>query len=189
MLSDHRGPAAIPPSTGPPDRALDVALISWPQDEVLRSRLAAAHRPRLLLVGAADPPPPADDELEDWIRYPLDPDELTIRIATLADRARRARRHPPSLVLDADGVLRADDRWVALAPLVARVLEVLLARPGALVYRSELIAAAWPDEPPVDERALDGVIGRLRRRVAPLGVRIHTLPRLGFMLDHCPQTT
>lgn len=182
MLSDHRDPAAIPPSTGPPERAPHVALISWPQDEALRRRLAAAHHPRLLLVGATDPPPPADDELEDWIRYPLDPDELTIRIETLSGRARRVRRRPASLVLDADGVLRADDRWVALAPLMSRVLEVLLARPGELVYRSELTAAAWPDEPPVDERALDGVIGRLRRHTSPLGVRIHTVPRRGFML-------
>jgi hypothetical protein len=30
------------------------------------------------------------------------------------------------------------------------------------------------------------VVKRLRRRVAPLGLRIHTVPRLGFLLDYTP---
>jgi two-component system response regulator BaeR len=171
----------------PPDLAPDMALISWPQDEALRARLATARRPRLLLVDASDRPPLADDGLEDWIRHPIDPDELAIRTAMLLDRARQVRPRPRSLQLDGDGVLRADNRWVALAPLEARVLEGLLARPGEVVHRPDLVAAAWRGVPPVGERAIDGVVRRLRRHIAPLGVRIHTVPRLGFVLDYAPE--
>jgi two-component system, OmpR family, response regulator len=172
-----------------PDHIPDVALVSWPQDEALRRRLVAARRPRLLLVDAASPPPPADDELEDWIRYPPDPEELAVRTATLHDRACEACPRPLSLVLDADGVLRADGRWVALPPLESRVLGELLACPGDLVMRRDLVAAGWPDDAPADERALDGVVKRLRRRVGPLGVQIYTLPRLGFLLDYTPDSS
>ena len=172
-----------------PDDIPDVALLSWPQDEELRRRLAAARRPRLLLVDALAAPPPADDELEDWIRYPLDPDELAIRTATLRDRARETGPRPRSLALDPDGVLRVDGRSVALPVLEARVLEVLLGRSGDLVHRRELVAAGWLGHPPADERAIDGVVKRLRRRVAPLGVRIYTLRRLGFLLDYTPDSS
>jgi DNA-binding response OmpR family regulator len=172
-----------------PDHVPDVALLSWPQDEELRRRLAAARRPRLLLVDGAAPAPPADDELEDWIRHPLDPEELAVRTETLQDRAREAGPRPRSLVLDPDGVLRVDGRSVALPALEARVLEALLGQAGDLVCRRDLVAAGWLGHPPADERAIDGVVKRLRRRVAPLGVRLHTLRRLGFLLDYTPESS
>jgi two-component system, OmpR family, response regulator len=172
-----------------PEHVPDVALIMWPHDQALRRRLAAARRPRLVLVDADRPPPPADDELEDWIRYPPDPDELAVRTATLLDRARDVTPRPTSLELDGDGILHADGRWVALPELEARVFAKLLERPGHVVSRRVLTAAGWPAEPPADTRALDGVVRRLRRRAAPIGVRIHTLPRLGFLLDYTPDSS
>jgi DNA-binding response OmpR family regulator len=94
-----------------------------------------------------------------------------------------------ALVLDEDGVLHVDDRWVAVSPLEARLLAELLERPGTLVRRPDLVRAAWPATPPRDERALDGVLKRLRRRVAPLGVRIHTVSGSGLLLEYAPEST
>jgi DNA-binding winged helix-turn-helix (wHTH) protein len=87
------------------------------------------------------------------------------------------------VVLDADGVLHAQERWVAVPPLEARVLATLLEQPGAVCHRPDLTRAVWPEGVPADERALDGVVKRLRRRVVPLGVRIHTIARQGFLLE------
>ncbi|HEV7758510.1 MAG TPA: winged helix-turn-helix domain-containing protein [Acidimicrobiales bacterium] len=188
MLSSPRD-RTIPSSSASPDDVPDVpdvALVSWPQDEALRRRLAAARRPRLLLIDGSHAAPLAADELEDWVRYPLDPDELAIRIATLVHRASGVAPRATTLVLDDDGVLHADDRWVALSLLEARLLAALLERPGELVHRPTLVRTAWPDGAPADERALDGVLKRLRRRVAPLGVRIHTVNGLGLLLEYTP---
>jgi DNA-binding response OmpR family regulator len=172
-----------------PDHIPDVALIMWPHDEALRRRLAAARRPRLVLVDANLPPPPPCDELEDWIRYPPDAEELAIRIATLLDRAVDVVPRPVSLELDADGVLRADGRWVALPVVEARVFAALLERAGEMVSRRELTAATWLGDPPADGRALNGVIKRLRRRLRPLGIQIHTLRGTGFLLDYTPDSS
>jgi two-component system OmpR family response regulator len=172
-----------------PDHVPDVALIMWPQDEVLRQRLAAARRPRLVLVEADQPPPPPDDELEDWIRYPPHSAEFAIRTATLLDRACDVTPRPLSLELDADDILHVDGRWVALPAVEARVFAALLKRAGDLVSRRDLIAAAWLGDPPTDGRALNGVIKRLRHRVMPLGVRIHTVRGVGFLLDYTPESS
>jgi DNA-binding response OmpR family regulator len=171
------------PSSGPPDDTTPVALVSWPEDESSRRRLAAARQPRLLLIAPGVAPPVLTDELEDWIRFPLDPDELAVRMATLVARAGDVEPRPAGLVLDGDGVLHCEDRWVSLPPTEARVLAELLGRPGHAVHRADLAAVAWPAGLPADERALDGVIKRLRRRVAPLGVRIHTVNKVGFLVD------
>ncbi len=190
-MSPHpRDPLQVPSSSDPPGDVIDVpdvALVNWPQDEALRRQLAAARLPRLLIIDATEVPPLAIDELEDWIRLPLDPDELAIRSATLVQRAREVVPRSISLLLDADGVLHVRDRWVGLAPLESRVLALLLERPGELLHRPELVRAAWPDTVPADERAIDGVVKRLRRRVAPLGVRIHTVTGQGFLLECSPE--
>ena len=167
----------------------DVALVMWPHDKALRQQLAAARRPRLVLVDADLPPPPPCDELEDWIRYPPDPEELAIRVATLLDRAADVLPRPLSLELDTDGILHVDGRWTALPVVEARVFASLLEHAGELVSRRDLTTAAWLGDPPADGRALNGVVKRLRRRVTPLAVRIHTLRGLGFLLDYTPDSS
>ena len=170
----------------PPDTPSDVALLRWPEDDPLRRQLAAARLPRLLLLSGEQTPPIAGDELEDWIRFPLDPEDLAIRTATLLARAREVVPRPFAVTLDEDGIVHADGRWAALAPLEARALERLLERPGEVVGRRVLVRACWPADQPEDPRALNGIVRRLRQRVAPLGLRIHTVPRLGYLLDYVP---
>src|SRR5688500_13146850 len=100
---------------------VEVELVCWPDDAVLRHQLAASRLPRLLLVQEGHAPPLVQDELEDWVRFPLDPEELTIRSDTLLGRARGVPRRMRGLVLDGDGVLRRGENWVALSPTEARV--------------------------------------------------------------------
>jgi DNA-binding response OmpR family regulator len=94
-----------------------------------------------------------------------------------------------SLELDADDILHVDGRWAALPAVEARLFAALLEQPGVLVSRRDLTAAAWRGDPPADGRALNGVVKRLRRRVTPLGVRIHTLRGRGFLLDYTPDSS
>lgn len=201
MPSLHRARAAVPSPSGTPDAAHAVhaahaaqsahaahaapavAILRWPEDDTSRRRLAAARLPRLLLVEPGEVPPLAIDELEDWIRFPLDSDELALRSRTLEERAHRVTPRSIGLALDADGLLHRDDRWAALSPLEARLFAQLLQHPGEVVHREVLTDAGWPGGAPADDRAVDGVMKRLRRRVGPLGVTIHTVAGSGFLLD------
>jgi DNA-binding response OmpR family regulator len=112
------------------------------------------------------------------VRLPVDDRDLCARVAALQRLATR----PPAPVLDEFDVLWRGDRWVALAPVEARILDALLARCGSVVGRRELGAAAWPDGVP-GSRAVDARLRRLRDRVEPLGLRIHNVRRRGLLLE------
>ena len=173
-------------ATGIPDAPTspDVALIRWPEDAATRRRLAAARRPRVLLITGSEPAPVSTDDLEDWVRLPVAPEELEVRVATLAGRARLGAGARPTV--DADGVLRTDRGWVALAPLEQRLATAMLTCAGQVVRREVLARAVWPEGPPAEPRAVDGVVKRLRRRIGPLGLVIHTVTGRGFLLDLPP---
>ncbi len=85
-------------------------------------------------------------------------------------------------MLDEFDVLWRGDRWSALAPIEARLVEVLLARCGSVVSRRDLGAAAWPGGAP-GERAVDARLRRLRTRLAPLGLAVHNVRRRGLLLE------
>ena len=91
----------IPEHRPKPD--IEVARIPWPAGEAERARLAGAGGPRLLVVSEDAAPPVVADELEDWIREPVDIIELAVRCETLRARAQARARAPR---LEPEGVLR-----------------------------------------------------------------------------------
>lgn len=171
--------AGAPPCPDDPT----VVLLAWPSEADRRDQLAALGRPRLLVVDADAPPPGSADLLEDWVRSPADPHELALRRATLAERARRRSRPVALPTLDPDGILRSGDEWLALSPIESRLFGQLLERAGSVVHRADLADAAWPDGAPGDPRALDVRVKVLRRRLAPLGLRLHTVATKGYLLE------
>ncbi|HEX5266035.1 MAG TPA: helix-turn-helix domain-containing protein [Acidimicrobiales bacterium] len=78
-------------------------------------------------------------------------------------------------------MLHCGDRWVDLPPLEARLMGVLLSDFGQGVPTKGLLAGAWGRARP-SAGALRVHILRLRRRIAPLGLVIHTLPGRGYLL-------
>jgi DNA-binding response OmpR family regulator len=83
-------------------------------------------------------------------------------------------------VVDAYGLLRWGSAWVALSPIEARLARAFLDHPGQLMGRDRLGAAGWPDGVP-NARSVDSRIKTLRRRVEPLGVKIHTIRGRGYL--------
>jgi two-component system OmpR family response regulator len=157
-----------------------VTLVHWPRDEALRADLAAARRPRLLLLTADHAPPLVWDELEDWIRLPADDEEVRVRADTL--RRRVAPDGAAWPVLDTDGILREGDHWAAIPPIEARILAPMLQRPGQVVQRDDLLELAWPGGSSTT-RLLDRRIMLLRGRIEPLGLVIRTVRGKGFLLE------
>ena len=162
---------------------MDVTLLPWPDEDDRREHLMLSGGPRLLLIADGHPPPQLVDCLEDWIRVPVDEDELAQRVATL--RARAGAHGGSEPLLDGDGLLRVGPSWVSLPPVEARLTAALLDRLGAVVSREALARAGWPDGAP-GRNALDVHVLRLRRRLAPVGLVIRTVRSRGYLLEQAP---
>ena len=159
---------------------MDVALIRWPGDEERRAQLAARRDPRLLLVSEDFPPPDCSDELEDWVRLPVQPEDVKARVENLMARTQATT---PGLVrIDENGWVTYRSSRVELTPHQADLLEPLKERFGVVVSRAELVTAGWPGEPP-SANALEASIARLRQRLSPLGLRIRTVRSRGYLLE------
>src|SRR5437588_11448593 len=119
----------------------DIVVLRWPSEQANRERLAAARRPRLLLVGPESDPPDGRDCLEDWVRLPADDRDVAARLRALEVRSARHQQHPET---DERGRLTFNGDWVALSPIEERIVGVLAARFGEVVSRDELLAAGSP---------------------------------------------
>jgi DNA-binding response OmpR family regulator len=159
---------------------VDVVLLRWPAESERRARLAEEGRPRLLLVDEAAVPPAPDDCLEDWVRIPASEVDVRARVEALLIRSSDHLQELP--VLDQFGMLRHGEGLVALPPVEARLMGVLVERIGAVASRDVLSRAGWPAGMP-GRNALDVHLLRLRRRVAPLDLVIRTVRSRGYLLE------
>jgi two-component system response regulator MprA len=123
---------------------------------------------------------------DDYLTKPFALAELLVRIHALLKRGNHETAPAGSgLRLDpaAHGV-RVGERAEALTPTEFRLLAALAARPGEVLRRRELVAAAWPDGAIVHANTLDTYIGRLRRKLRGLGAdeEIATARGVGYVL-------
>jgi two-component system response regulator MprA len=104
---------------------------------------------------------------DDYLTKPFALAELIVRVGALLRRAAPDPEPAGSgLRLDpAAHAVRCGERVEALTPTEFRLLATLAARPGDVVRRRELTAAAWPDGAIVNENTLDAYIARLRRKL------------------------
>lgn len=158
----------------------DVALLRWPAQEDVRDVLAAADLPRLLLISRDCPAPACIDALEDWLREPLDPDELELRAARLQRRARLRAFRPQ---VDANGLVRAGDRWVGLPPVQQPVAELLISRFGRVVSGEQIRAAYLDAGGSMHPKAVKAMISRVKRRLSELDLVLTTVRDRGYLLE------
>ena len=123
---------------------------------------------------------------DDYLTKPFALAELIVRVGALLRRsgpdpepAGRGLRLDP-----AAHAVRCGEKVEALTPTEFRLLAALAARPGDVVRRRELTAAAWPDGAIVNENTLDAYVGRLRRKLRALGAdeQIETARGVGYVL-------
>lgn len=158
----------------------EVPLLRWPEEEPLRRDLAAAGAPRLLLLAAGQPPPDHWDELEDWIREPVDLAELEVRRQTVRARALLALRRP---WFDDAGLLRVGDEWVGLSPNQMPIARLLVERLNRLVHHEALVDACEAAGISTHATALKAAMGRLERRLAPVGLCLRSIRGRGYLLE------
>jgi len=138
---------------------------------------------------------------DDHMVKPVRPRELCARIRTILRRtiisptdARGARPVPDGFLrrvgeIEICGVLRlvsVGDRPVDLSPSEFDVLMVLTTRTNVVLSRDQIIAAARGGGHAINDRAVDGIISRLRRKLFDSpeegARRIRTVHGRGYML-------
>lgn len=157
-----------------------VVVVDWPAQKARATDLVRARTPHLCLVAPGAEPPAVDDDLSAWIRLPAPERDIHAAIVDLRSRASVARP-----ILGEHGLLWRGTRWVALSPIEARLTAAFVARPGRVLSRARLEKTGWPDGRP-SERSVDARIKALRRRIAPIGMRIHTVRGQGYIAEIQP---
>jgi two-component system response regulator MprA len=174
----------------PPDvLVLDIGLPDADGRDVCQAlRAHGVHAPVLFLT-ARDALP---DRLsgfhaggDDYLTKPFALSELLVRVHALTRRGTPAPAPAPALVLDpAAHAVRHAGRTQRLTPTEFRLLAALAARPGEVVRRVALVAAAWPEGAIVHDNTLDVYLARLRRKLRAVGATaaIETVHGVGYVL-------
>ena len=172
-------PSSEVPVVQAPGAAVEV--LRWPLDAAQRSDLRARRVPCIWLLERGELPPELGDH-EDWVRLPVQPRDLHVRMQRLSSGAVDSGRLVAGEVrVDPDGLLTVGQDRVVVPHLEALILNRLGATPGRVVRREELRELIWPDERR-SPRAIDSRVHTLRVRIAPLGLHIHTIRGRGFLL-------
>ncbi|MGY2703851.1 response regulator transcription factor [Nocardioides sp. HB32] len=123
---------------------------------------------------------------DDYLPKPFDLKELIARVEALTKRGRIVVAEAPGdLVLDpARHSLVCKDKEVLLTPTEFRMLAAVTSRPGEVVRRRAVVAAAWPDGAMVSENTIDTYVRRLRVKLADVEspVRLQTVRGVGLTL-------
>ncbi len=123
---------------------------------------------------------------DDYLPKPFDVKELMARVEALARRGRPSPSAVPGLALDpARHGVRSDSGEVLLTPTEYRMLAAITSRPGEVVRRRAVVAAAWPDGALVSENTIDSFIRRIRAKLESIAspVTIETVRGVGFRLQ------
>jgi DNA-binding response OmpR family regulator len=135
----------------------------------------------VLLVEPGHVPPTVTDVFEDWVRQPITHLDLDSRVQMLASR--RQEHDQPKLEGQTQLVFRGERGTIS--PSQSSLAELLSANFEQLVLRAALTASLGHPTCEVDAQRniLNLHIGRLRRRILPLGLDIRTVWGCGYVLE------
>lgn len=146
---------------------------------MLTARGDESERVRGLTIGA-----------DDYVVKPFSVPELMARVRALL---RRSRPDRVSSMLTAGDLELDRENWrvnrglrdVHLGPTEFRLLEYLMAKPGRVFSRSQLLDAVWGISAEIDERTVDVHVGRLRKALSLETERdpIRTIRGAGYSFD------
>ncbi|MBV8464328.1 MAG: response regulator transcription factor [Burkholderiales bacterium] len=131
-----------------------------------------------------------DGGADAYLIKPISLEELSSTLRSLGRRlaVRVAEDTTPSWRLDAGGWVLRDptNKSVVLTATERILVERLMARPGEVVGRDDLMAALAEDSPDYDPHRLDVLLSRLRRKMTDAGLEmpIHVVRGIGYMFRH-----
>jgi DNA-binding response OmpR family regulator len=177
--------AAAPPEL----MVLDLVLGDGSGIDFCREMREAGHRMPIILLTAHGEVPRRLEGFEagadDFVSKPFAVAELRARVRALARRGPLLR---PAVVavggvsLDlAARRARRDDEEIPITAREWAIVELLVARRGRLIARSEILESIWGDSSDAASASLDVIIARVRRKLGS-GV-IRTVRGEGYAID------
>jgi DNA-binding response OmpR family regulator len=172
--TDGHGALALARTRRPDAIVLDLGLPDLDGLDVIRSLRRDLETPILVLTARGDETDRVSGlemGADDYVVKPFSPKELVARVRALLRRAEAARRPTDRLVvgdLDVDLVrhrVAVADRAISLTPTEFELLTVLAREPGRVFTRGQLLDAVHGFSLETYERAIDGHIKNLRRKL------------------------
>jgi two-component system response regulator BaeR len=125
---------------------------------------------------------------DDYICKPFSPREVVARVKAVLRRAKR-RQVPAEtpVALDEAGLrARIDGRDLDLTAVEFQLLKTLVAQPGRIFSRDQLIDAMYRDARVVSDRTVDSHVKKLRRKIAdvlPEREIVHSVYGVGYKYE------
>ena len=125
---------------------------------------------------------------DDYVCKPFSPREVVARVKAVLRRSKRAEAPAPDgLVLDEAGMrARIAGKDLALTAVEFALLKVLVAHPGRIYTRDQLMDAMYRDERVVSDRTVDSHVKKIRRKIAeivPDREVIHSVYGVGYKYE------
>ena len=168
---------------------MDIGLPDADGRDVVQALKSAGQRAPVLFLTALD----GTHEMlsgfaagaDDYVVKPFELKEVLARIEALTRRRGAPETTTSGLVLDPlSHAARTAKGQVLLTPTEFRMLASITSRPGEVVRRRSVVAAAWPDGATVSENTIDSFMRRIRTKLDQIEspVVIETVRGVGFTM-------
>ena len=169
---------------------LDVMLPDGDGSDFLARSRAHLETPVIVLTArsqVADRVSALDQGADDYITKPFDFAELEARCRAVMRRRGGSARNEIALgpvIFDLlAGTLSDGNEIVELRHREIRLLEVFARHQGQILSKSHLMDRLFSYDTSVTENAIEVYVGRLRRRIEGIGLRIETVRGLGYRIE------
>lgn len=172
---------------------LDVMLPGMDGHQVARTLRRKRNATPILMLTArsevADKVAGLDCGADDYMTKPFAPEELLARVRAMTRRQGEVALEEmgfDDLRLElASHSLRCGAKSVRLSPKEFEVLRLLMASPGGVVRKDQLIGKVWGVESDAEDNNVEAYISFLRKKLFYLGSRagISTLRKVGYRLE------
>ncbi|HKL68490.1 response regulator transcription factor [Salibaculum sp.] len=169
---------------------LDVMLPDGDGREFLVKRRAELQTPVIVLTArsrVSDRVGALDGGADDYVTKPFDFSELEARCRAVLRRRGGVARNEIALgaaIFDPlAGTLHHAGRTLDLRNREIRLLEVFARFPGQILSKGQLMDRLFSHDVDVTENAIEVYVGRLRRRIQDMGLRIETVRGLGYRME------